>query len=72
MLKVIVAVALVLAFLAPAWTAFAADEGNGGDHVTFTADDTVQLEPAAPATVAGTDQPNLGPYHELRLDNMGQ
>jgi hypothetical protein len=72
MLKVIVAVALVLAFLAPALTALAADEGNGGDHVTFSADDTVPPESATPGTVAGSDQPNFGPYHELRLDNMGQ
>ena len=73
MLKVIVAVALVLAFLAPALTAFAADnEGNGGDHMTVIAQDTVQPEPATPGTVAGTDEPTFGPYHELRLDNIGQ
>jgi hypothetical protein len=73
MLKVIVAAALVIAFLGPAVAAFAADgEGNGGDHTTYVADDTIQLEPATPGNVAGTDQPNLGPYHEQRLDNMGQ
>jgi hypothetical protein len=73
MLKVIVAMVLVVAFLGPAAATFAADnEGNGGDHPTYLADDTVQLEPASPGTVAGTDQPNFGPYHEQRLDNMGQ
>ncbi len=71
MLKLFVPMAWGLAFLTQALTAFA-DPVNGGDHVTFTADDTVQVEPATPGTVAGPDQPNLGPYHELRLDNMGQ
>lgn len=73
MLKVIVAAALVIAFLGPAVAAFAADsEGNGGDHATFMTQDTVQPEPATPGSVAGTDQPDFGPYHEQRLDNMGQ
>ena len=73
MLKVIVAAALVLAFLAPALTAFAADyEGSGGDDAISVAQDTIQTEPATPGVVAGPDKPNLGPYFEQRLDNMGQ
>jgi hypothetical protein len=72
MLKVIAAVALVLAFLGPALTASAADnEGNGGDRSTYVADDTMQPEPATPGSVAGTDKPYFGPYNEQRLDNMG-
>ena len=73
MLKVFSAMALVLAFLGPAVPAFAADkEENGGNRPTYAADDTTQPAPAAPGTVAGDDQPYFGPYHELRLDNMGQ
>ena len=72
MRKVIVGVALVLACLGPTLTAASADEGNGGDHSTFMAQDTIEPEPATPGTVAGTDNPDFGPYHELRLDNMGQ
>jgi hypothetical protein len=72
MLKVIAAVALVLAFLGPALTASAASEGNGGDRSTYVADDTFLSAPAAPGAVAGTDAPYFGPYHEQRLDNISQ
>ncbi len=73
MLKVIVAVVLVVAFLGPAVAAFAADgEGNGGDRATELAAEPIQPDPTTLGTVAGTDKPYFGPYFEQRLDNMGE
>jgi len=71
MLKVIAALALVVVFLVPAVAAFAGD-GNGGDRAPVLADESIQAEPTAVGTVAGTEKPYFGPYNELRLDNFGQ
>jgi hypothetical protein len=62
----------------PAAGAFAGDDSHP-DHMDPWQTPGVVLQtepmtPAAPGTLAGPDQtqPNYGPYHELRLDNMGQ
>jgi hypothetical protein len=73
MLKVIVAVALVLAFLGPTVAAFAGErEGDGVDRGLFLAAESTQSEPATVGTVAGTETPYGGPYFEQRLENAGQ
>jgi hypothetical protein len=71
MLKVIAAAALVVVFLVPAVAAFAG-EGTGGDRAPIMADQSIQAEPTAVGTVAGTDKPYFGPYFEQRLENIGE
>ena len=62
----------------PAAGAFAGDDLNN-DHPNMWQTPGVVLQtepttPAAPGTLAGPGQAptDFGPYHELRLENMGQ
>ncbi len=71
MLKILVVLALLVAFYLPAAAAFAGDE-IGADHDTSMAQDVIQAEPIDLGTVAGSDKAPFGPYFEQRLDNMGQ
>ena len=72
MLQLLAAVALVMVFLGPAVAAFAGEREDEGDRALALAAESAQFEPGVLGTVAGTETPYVGPYVELRLDNMGR
>jgi hypothetical protein len=69
-MKVLAALALGVAMLLSASTAFAGDErGSDQDHGTLVVTDVIQTEPIHLGTVSGADQAPTFPYLDLRQEN---
>ena len=69
MRNTLMALALGVAMLLPAVTAFAESEKAGGDHETVATSTVAQGDSMNLGTVAGSDPAPQAPYFNLRLDN---